>query len=103
MQNPRNLRAQVEGCLIMGLGGSLYEGVEFSAGKITNPAFSAYRVSRLADVPALEIVLVNRPDLPSVGAGETPIIAIAPAIANALDHSMGIRSRSLPLSLDHGS
>ncbi len=99
IQNPRNLRAQVEGCLIRGLGGALYEQIEFADGKITNPFFSSYRVPRLADVPELDIVLVSRPDLPSVGAGETPIVAVAPAIANALDQAAGIRSRSLPISL----
>ncbi len=99
IQNPRNLRAQVEGCLIMGLGGALYEQIEFADGKIANPFFSSYRVPRMADVPELDIVLVSRPDLPSVGAGETPIIAVAPAIANALDQAAGIRSRSLPISL----
>lgn len=99
IQNPRNLRAQVEGCIVMGLGGALFEQVEFADGRIANPAFSTYRVPRLADVPELDIVLVDRPDLPSLGAGETPIIAVAPAIANALDHAAGIRSRSLPLSL----
>ena len=49
------------------------------------------------DVPKLETVLVDRRDLPSAGAGETPIVAIAPAIANALHAATGRRSRSLPL------
>ena len=40
---------------------------------------------------ALEIHLVDRPDLPSVGAGETPLIAVAPAIANAVAHATGVR------------
>lgn len=99
IQNPRNLRAQVEGCLVMGLGGALYEQIEFADGKITNPFFSSYRVPRMADVPELDIVLIDRLDLPSVGAGETPIVAVAPAIANALDHATGVRSRSLPITL----
>jgi len=48
-------------------------------------------------VPEIETVLVNRPDLPSVGAGETPIIGIAPAIANALFNAAQARIRSLPI------
>lgn len=99
IQNPENLRSQVEGCLVMGLGGALYEQIEFAQGKIANPSFSSYRVPRMADVPELQIVLMNRPDLESVGAGETPIIAVAPAIGNAIAHAVGIRSRSLPLKL----
>jgi CO/xanthine dehydrogenase Mo-binding subunit len=95
IQNPRNLRSQVEGCLIMGLG-ALFEHTDFADGKITNPTFSAYRVPRMVDMPRLEIELLDRPDLASLGAGETPIIAVAPAIANALFHAAGIRSRSLP-------
>jgi CO/xanthine dehydrogenase Mo-binding subunit len=99
IQNPRNLRAQVEGCLIMGLGGALYEEIEFENGQVSNPRFSSYRVPRLDDVPELDIVLLDRRDLPSLGAGETPIIAVAPAIANAIHHAVGIRCRSLPLRI----
>jgi isoquinoline 1-oxidoreductase len=99
IQNPQNLRAQVEGCIIMGLGGALYEEIRFKDGKIVNPRFSEYRVPRMADVPKLDLVLLDRPDLPSVGAGETPIIAVAPAVANAVFHAVGVRLRSLPLVL----
>jgi isoquinoline 1-oxidoreductase len=101
IQNPGNLRSQVEGCMIMGLGGALYEEIRFENGLVTNPGFSSYRVPRMDDVPELEIVLLDRPDLPSVGAGETPIIAVAPAIANAIFHACGTRVRSLPLT--HGT
>jgi isoquinoline 1-oxidoreductase len=100
IQNPGNLRAQVEGAIIQGLGGALFEQVLFKDGAVTNPRFSEYRVPRMSDVPSLDIVLVNRKDLSSVGAGETPIIAVAPAIANALFHAAGIRTRSLPLLND---
>jgi CO/xanthine dehydrogenase Mo-binding subunit len=43
------------------------------------------------------LVLLDRKDLPSVSAGETPIVGIAPAVANAIFHATGIRTRSLPL------
>jgi isoquinoline 1-oxidoreductase len=99
IQNPGNLRAQVEGCLIMGLGGALYEEIVFEKGQISNPSFSTYRVPRMNHVPELDIVLLDRRDLPSVGAGETPIIAVAPAIANAIVHAVGARCRSLPLRI----
>jgi isoquinoline 1-oxidoreductase len=97
VQNPGNLRSQVEGSLIMGLGGALFEEIAFRDGQITNPSFSNYRVPRLRDVPDVDIVLLDRHDLPSVGGSETPIIAIAPAIANAVHHAAGIRCRSLPM------
>jgi isoquinoline 1-oxidoreductase len=99
IQNPANLRSQVVGCLIMGLGGALSEEIHFSGGTISNASFSSYHVPRMVDVPPLDIVLLDRPDLPSVGAGETPIIAIAPAIANAVFDATGVRSRQMPLKL----
>lgn len=100
IQNPVNLKAQVEGALIMGMGGALREEMKFQDGRMLNPRFSQYHVPRLRDVPAIETVLVNRPDLPSVGAGETPLIGIAPAIGNALFNATGSRLRSLPIRND---
>ncbi len=98
IQNPANLKAQVEGCIIMGLGGALAERrCGWRPGKILNPSFGRYRVPRFKDVPEIQTVLVNRPDQPSVGAGETPIIGIAPAVANALFHAAQTRIRSLPI------
>lgn len=97
IQNPANLRAQVEGSIIQGLGGALREEILFKEGKVLNPSFSRYRVPRFKDVPRLDIVLVDRKDLPSVGGSETPIIAVAPATANALAGPAGVRFRALPL------
>jgi isoquinoline 1-oxidoreductase len=48
-------------------------------------------------VPAIDVVLLDRPDVPSAGAGETPIVCVAPAIANAVFAATGDRRRSLPL------
>ncbi len=98
--NPQTVRNQVEGATVMALGGALYERIEFASGKITNGAFSAYRVPRLADVGEVEVILLDRPDLPPAGAGETPMIAVAPAIANAIFVITGRRLRSLPLTED---
>jgi len=97
IQNPANLKAQVEGAIVMGLGGALREEMRFKNGQILNPKFSQYHVPRFKDVPEIKTVLVNRPDLPSVGAGETPLIGIAPAIANALFNAAQVRIRSLPI------
>jgi isoquinoline 1-oxidoreductase len=95
--NPDHLQSQIEGCVVMGLGGALFEAIRFDGGKVLTDGFSSYRVPRFGDVPRLETVLVNRPDLPSAGAGETPIVAIAPAVGNAIFHAAGIRLRSLPM------
>jgi isoquinoline 1-oxidoreductase len=95
--NPDGLKNQVEGAIIQGLGGALFEAVEFKDGKILNPRFSLYPVPRFGDVPALETVLLDRKDLPSAGAGESPLIALAPALGNAIFDASGVRLRSLPL------
>ena len=95
--NPDGLKNQVEGAIIQGLGGALFEAVEFKDGKILNPRFSLYRVPRFGDAPALETVLLDRKDLPSAGAGESPLIALAPALGNAIFDASGVRLRSLPL------
>lgn len=99
--NPDGLRNQVEGAVVMGLGGALWEAVEFEDGRILNPRLSQYRVPRFGDVPPIDIVLLDRKDLPSAGAGETPIIAVAPAIGNAIHAATGERLRALPL-VPHG-
>ena len=76
--NPDSLKNQVEGAVIMGIGGALFEAIDFAEGKIENPFFSQYRVPRFSDLPALETSLLDRKDLPSAGAGETPIVCVAP-------------------------
>ena len=97
--NPDHLKNQVEGAVIMGLGGALFEAIDFSPeGQVTTTRFADYRVPRHGDIPPLETVLLDRKDLPPAGAGETPIVAIAPAIANALAAATGKRYRNLPLS-----
>jgi len=100
--DPDNLTNQIEGATIMGLGGALFEAVHFDQGRILNPRFTQYRLPRFVDVPPVEVVLLDRPDLPSAGGGETPIIAVAPALGNAIFNATGRRIRSLPL-LEHGS
>jgi isoquinoline 1-oxidoreductase len=95
--DPDNLVNQIEGATVMGLGGALFESIHFENGRILNASMTNYRVPRFRDVPPINVVLLDRPDLPSAGAGETPLIAVAPAIANAISAATGVRLRSLPL------
>jgi nicotinate dehydrogenase subunit B len=95
--SPDNLRNQIEGATIMGLGGALFERVRFQDGQVLNASLNDYRVPRFADVPEIDVVLLDRKDEPPAGAGETPIIAVAPAIANAIFAATGRRIRSMPL------
>ena len=98
--NPDGLRNQVEGAIVQAIGGALFEKVLFENGKIVNPKFSSYRVPRMSDVFPIEVVILDRKDLPSAGAGETPIVGLAPAVANAIFSACGVRLRSLPLLPD---
>jgi isoquinoline 1-oxidoreductase len=96
--NPVHLQNQIEGAVVMAIGGALFEAIQFANGKILNPRFSRYRLPRFRDMPRIEIVLVDRKDLPSAGAGETPIVGLAPAVGNAIFNATGVRLRSLPLA-----
>lgn len=98
--NHDGLANQVEGALVQGLGGALFEAIRFGDGVIHNASMTDYRVPRIDDVPPIEVVLIDRPDLPPAGGGETPIMAIAPALANAIDAATGARLRSMPLVPD---
>ena len=95
--NPDGLQNQVVGAMIQGLGGALFEAIEFENGRIKNPRFSSYRVPRFRDVPEIEAVLLDRKDILSAGAGETPIMAVAPAIGNAIFDATGVRLNNLPM------
>lgn len=100
--NPRHLRSQVIGCILQGLGGALFELVDFKDGKIINPSFANYRVPRFSDIPPIEIILIDRPDIRSTGAGEAPIVGIAPAIRNAIYDASGKKLNNLPLLANRG-
>jgi nicotinate dehydrogenase subunit B len=96
--NPDGLNNQVEGGVVQGLGGALFEAIEFADGRIVNGSMSRYRVPRFGDMPAIDVILLNRPDLPSAGAGETPIVAVAPAIGSAV-RAFGDVAHALPVRL----
>jgi nicotinate dehydrogenase subunit B len=96
--NPDGVRNQLIGANIMGIGGAIFEAIEFADGRIVNNLFSKYRVPRFRDVPPMDALLIDRKDQPSVGAGEAPILGIAPAIANAIFAVTGIPLHSLPMA-----
>jgi isoquinoline 1-oxidoreductase len=95
--NPNGLRNQISGAIVQGIGGALFEAIHFDNGRISNPYFADYRLPRFSDVPQIEVELIDRKDQPSMGAGETPLMGLAPAVAGAIFSATGIRLRSLPL------
>ena len=98
IMNPDGLRNQVEGAVVQGLGGALFEALEFGNGALSNGTMEQYRVPRFRDVPPIEVVLLDRRDLPSAGAGETPIVCVAPAIGSAA-RAFGRVDTALPVRL----
>jgi nicotinate dehydrogenase subunit B len=95
--NPDGLKNQIQGAQMMGLGGTLFEAIRFENGRILNDRFSAYRVPRFSNVPDIGVVLIDRKEEPSAGAGESPIMGIAPAVRNAILDATGVRLFSLPM------
>ena len=96
--NPDGLRNQMTGAIVQAIGGALFEKILFANGRILNPHFAQYRVPRFSDTPHIEIVLVDRKDLPSAGAGETGLVGLAPAVGNAVFAASGVRLRSMPMA-----
>jgi isoquinoline 1-oxidoreductase len=96
--NPDGLRNQVEGSIVQGLGGALFEAIEFRDDVVLNGSMTRYRVPRFKDVPPIEMVLFDRRDLPSAGAGETPIVCVAPAIGSAA-RGLGRVATALPVKV----
>lgn len=97
--NPLNLRKQIEGALVQGLGGALFEEVIFEGTIQKTRRLSSYRVPRFSDTPRIDVELIDRREISSAGAGEAAITLVAPAIANAVFAASGRRLRELPLQL----
>ena len=95
--NPQDLSNQISGAIMQGLGGALFEAIHFENGRILNPHLASYRVPRFSDLPEIEVLVLDRKDQPSAGAGETPLTGIAPAVANAIFDATRMRLRSMPL------
>jgi nicotinate dehydrogenase subunit B len=100
--NPDALKATIAANLIQSLGRTLKEEVTFDRSNVTSVDWNTYRVARASDVPAVvDIVLLNRPDLPPSGAGEPSSRPTAAAIANAVFDATGARVRQIPLTPEH--
>jgi len=98
--NPDGIANQIEGGAVQATSWTLKERVAFDARGITSRAWEDYPILRFGEVPAVEVEVIDRPDLPSVGAGEAAQGPTAAAIANAVGHALGVRVRALPLTAD---
>ncbi|HET7764759.1 MAG TPA: molybdopterin cofactor-binding domain-containing protein [Burkholderiales bacterium] len=99
--NPDGLRNQIEGNIVQTLSRALLEEVKFDTEKVTSIDWQRYPILRFSDVPEdIAITLINRPDKPSVGAGEPAAAPVMAAVANAIFDATGVRLRSVPFSAE---
>jgi nicotinate dehydrogenase subunit B len=96
--NPDGVKNQIEGNVIQGVSRALFEEVTFDGNGVTSLDWKTYPILKFSDVPELEIVLINRPEMPALGAGEPSIIPVPAAIANAIFDATGVRLREAPFT-----
>jgi len=96
--NPDGVINQIEGGAIQSTSWTLKEQVKLDERGIASLGWEDYPVLKFSEVPAVEVELINRPELPSVGAGEAAQGPTGAAIANAVAHALGLRVRELPLT-----
>jgi nicotinate dehydrogenase subunit B len=96
--NPDGVKNQIEGNVIQSLSRALKEEVQFDELRITSVDWKTYPILNFSEVPDIEIVLLNRPDQPAVGAGEPSTVTTAAAVANAIFDATGVRLRQIPFT-----
>jgi CO/xanthine dehydrogenase Mo-binding subunit len=100
--NPLLHDGQIDGSIVMGAGYALTEKLLFTDGKVATLHFGDYKIPTVRDIPQLQKIVVEtsvgRGPYNSMSIGETPIITVAPAIANAIHDAIGVRVKSLPLT-----
>ncbi len=96
--NPDGVANQIEGGAIQASSWTLKEAVRFDRMRVTSSTWEDYPILKFSEVPAVEVEIVSRPDLPSVGAGEAAQGPTAAAIANAVYDALGVRVRDLPIT-----
>src|SRR5215510_12400140 len=94
---PRNLAAQTEGSIVYGLGHVLREKIVIKDGRVLQSNFTDYEVTRMSDVPNIEVKVVST-DNPPTGAGEDGLPVLACAVGNAIAALTGVRLRELPFA-----
>jgi CO/xanthine dehydrogenase Mo-binding subunit len=99
--NPDGVVNQIEGGALQALSWTTKEQVRFDARTVTSRTWEEYPILTFSEVPPVDVVLLDRPDQPSLGAGETSLGPTAAAIGNAVHAAIGVRVRTLPLTTDN--
>jgi isoquinoline 1-oxidoreductase len=95
--NPEGAALQMEGCITMGLGYALREGLHFKGGEITDLNFGTYEIPRFSWLPKIETHIVDDENSPPQGGGEPVIVTMGAVIANAVYDAVGARVFELPM------
>jgi nicotinate dehydrogenase subunit B len=96
--NPDGVKNQVEGNVIQGVSRALLEEVAFDGTGVTSLDWASYPILKFADVPNVDIALINRQDVAPLGAGELATVPVPAAIANAIFDATGVRLREVPFT-----
>jgi xanthine dehydrogenase YagR molybdenum-binding subunit len=98
--NPLTTTSQINGGIMCGMGYALYEErvMDRQTGVLLNTSFDSYKLVNIADVPEIEVVLLDMPERGVIGIGEPAVIPSAGAIANAVANALGVRIHHLPIT-----
>lgn len=96
--HPDGAMAQAEGATLWGLSLALHEGTAFENGEVRDKNLNSYTPLRMADVPELDLKFMESTEFPT-GLGEPPLIAVPPALGNAIYAATGTRVRDLPIRI----
>jgi CO/xanthine dehydrogenase Mo-binding subunit len=98
--NPEALKNQIEGGILQGLSRALHEEVQFDESRVTSVDWASYPILRFSEAPAVEVILIERPEEPLWGAGEASTVPVAAALANAIFDATGVRLRRAPFTAE---
>ena len=96
--NSDGLTNQIEGGIIQAVSFVLKEEVKYDRMRVTQQSWDDYPILSFTEVPEVEVALINRPELPAVGAGEGTQGPVSAAVGNALFHAAGVRLRDMPFT-----
>jgi CO/xanthine dehydrogenase Mo-binding subunit len=96
--NPDSLRNQIEGQIVQTLSRTLHEEVKFDRSRVTSVDWVSYPILRFPEAPAVDVALINHPELPLLGAGEASSAVVAATLGNAVFDATGVRLRTVPFT-----
>ncbi len=96
--NPDAVKNQVEGGILQTLSRALHEEARFDSNRVTSLDWASYPILKFPEVPEVVVELIDRPELPPMGAGEAAATPVAAALANAIYDAVGVRLRQVPMT-----